>query len=506
MVSKKEGRFGKNEGEKLRRFQMIAPLLDDSQNPVTFNERKSEIAERAGISVRTVERYLDRFKAEGIDGLGPKTNGRPGTRVIPPETLAEAIAIRKEHIKRSVSKIIRTLEYEGKVRPGEIKRSTLQDQLNKAGFDKETVLRYSDGGSGKSGRRFQRGHRNDLWQADTKHGIYIGKRKTYLVVILDDATRFVTHAEFYYSDSAESVMDCFKKAIVSHGTPKMVYVDNGRPYKNKAIDRLCGLLSIGKIHTKPYNAQSKGKVERFHRHVDAFIGEIRLKPVNDLSELNTRWLHYLEEYYQNVEHAGIPDKASPRDAFYTDGEPLRLVQADRLDEACLMAELGRKVDKSGCVNFRGRKWMGEGLGAFIGRKGNIVWDPSDESRVWAEMGNFPLIPLKPVEIKEWVAKTAKPPADAVNPPPNGSRVLDAAEKSFRRKREALERALGAPSADGLATGDDGRKPGQPGPGPQEPTETGFAPAVNPAMDVADGGERKTSPLRFLSFKDLKDEG
>lgn len=54
---------------------------------------------------------------------------------------------------------------------------------------------------GTAARRFQRRHRNDLWQSDIKFGPYLPmvpggkKQQVYLVVFIDDATWFVVHAQ-----------------------------------------------------------------------------------------------------------------------------------------------------------------------------------------------------------------------------------------------------------------------------------------------------------------------
>lgn len=68
-------------------------------------------------------------------------------------------------------------------------------------------------------RRFNRVGRNTLWQADLKYGPYLPdpthpghKMRTFLVALIDDATRLVVHAEFYargsFADSFAYAISC----------------------------------------------------------------------------------------------------------------------------------------------------------------------------------------------------------------------------------------------------------------------------------------------------------
>jgi hypothetical protein len=53
------------------------------------------------------------------------------------------------------------------------------------------------------------------------------------VVFLDDYSRLVTHAEFYFTESLVNLLDCFKKALLKYGLPKRVYCDNGMIYVSR---------------------------------------------------------------------------------------------------------------------------------------------------------------------------------------------------------------------------------------------------------------------------------
>ena len=127
--------------------------------------------------------------------------------------------------------------------PGRIKRSTLQEQLANRGYSSRQMKMYTS--TGVAARRFQKRYRNQLWHSDIKYGPYLPigkggeKKQVYLVLFVDDATRYVLHGEFYSTLDKIIVEDCFRKAILKHGVPETVYFDNGRQYKNKWMTRSC---------------------------------------------------------------------------------------------------------------------------------------------------------------------------------------------------------------------------------------------------------------------------
>ena len=73
-----------------------------------------QICEQAGISERTLRRYLAQYQAEGFAGLKPRDrNPHRSGDAIPPEILDQAILLRREVPRRSVAQIIQILEWEG---------------------------------------------------------------------------------------------------------------------------------------------------------------------------------------------------------------------------------------------------------------------------------------------------------------------------------------------------------------------------------------------------------
>lgn len=177
------------------------------------------------------------------------------------------------------------------------------------------------------------------------------------------------------------VEDCLRAAIQKYGVPESVYFDNGKQYRTKWMTRTCSKLGIRLLFAKPYSPEATGKVERFNRVVDSFLSEAALEKPKTLDRLNELFQIWLSECYQRKSHSALEKKMSSEAAFRSDNKSLHFVEPEMLADAFLHSE-SRKVDKSGCINFMGKKYE-VGL-PFIGRTVNVVYDPHDITELTIE--------------------------------------------------------------------------------------------------------------------------
>ena len=116
------------------------------------------------------------------------------------------------------------------------------------------------------------------------------RRKTYLIALLDDATRVIPHAAFAFSESAATFLPVFKQAVLRRGRPQRLYVDNGANYRSQHLAAVCASLDVHLIHARPYQPAGKGKIERFFRTVrDQFLSTLEDAGTRSLAALNARW-------------------------------------------------------------------------------------------------------------------------------------------------------------------------------------------------------------------------
>ena len=404
-----------------QRFEMIAPLLAGELCAAEKRRARLEIMERHGISERTLRRYLESYRKDGLKGLEPAPRPEAGTfTAIPADVLELAMLYKRELPERSVRSIITILEKEGHVKPGSISRSTLSHNLLALGHS-TNQLRNESGI--RAARRFVRKGRNTLWQADVKFGPRIpgekgGTRKTYLATFIDDATRVVCHSEFYLNHRVPIIEDCFRKAILKFGKPDSVYVDNGKEFVSRWMRIGCARLGIRHIAAKPYSPASKGKVERFNGRVDEFIREVSLLELKSLTHLNSLYRAWLEEAYQHFEHSSL-NGLSPMQAFQKDQKRIRFATPAECYDAFLHEET-RTVDKTGCFSLLGTTY--EAGIAFIRNKIDVRFDPFDLSVVEVWYGGTKQFEAKPLVVGEF---TATKPMHKADTEIGRSRLLDA---------------------------------------------------------------------------------
>ena len=121
-------------------------------------------------------------------------------------------------------------------------------------------------------------------------------------MIIDDATRFVVHAEFYDNQRLPILEDGLRKAILRCGLPSAIYVDNGKIFVSGWHRLACAKLGIRHMRTQPYSPEAKGKVERFNRTVEEFFEEVKLYKLQKT---------YYKEQYANKDYE--PTITTPRE-------------------------------------------------------------------------------------------------------------------------------------------------------------------------------------------------
>ena len=429
------------EKQAIERYKIIAPLTDPELDTAKRSEMRLKISENTGFSVRTLYRWEERLSKEGFDGLKPMDHDQHRSENLPDnfdELIDEAIQLKREVPLRSINQIIYILEGEGRVQPGVLKRSTVQRYLYKAGFGKKQMKKFSEGRYSSS-KRFCKPHRMMLVQGDIKYGLWlpIGKRgkkvQTYLSALIDDHSRMILSSDWYDNQEAKIVEDTFHKSILKYGKPDAFYLDNGSQYISKELRDALSRLSVRILHTKPYAAQSKGKIERFNEDVDSFLREAQAKKIRTLEELNHYWHFWVDEYYNNHPHDGIKEYyvsqgwdypkegISPAQEWNNDSRRLCYLDTAIVAQAFLH-HTERLVDKGGCISLYGRKY--EVSAALIGAKVEVSYDPMSLDTITIRYPGMDVITAHFLKIGEYCDPKPAIPASMLPTEPQTSRLLD----------------------------------------------------------------------------------
>lgn len=340
---------------------------------------------RVHISSKTIERWYYCWRKHGIDGLAPVVRSDKGGSELPPTIQQAILDCKKNNSARSINTIRQCLQNEGVIAAKALSRSSVHRLLTRHNLSHRTLSDVSS----IERRSFESHSAGDLWFGDVMHGPVIqtsrGMRKVYLATLLDDASRLVCHSAFYLDEGVVSIECSLKEALLKRGIPKRLMVDNGPAYKAGTFQAICARLRIQLIYSRPYEPQSKGKLERWHKNVqEQCLTEIDFSAIQSLDELNARLWVWLERVYHQTPHSALSDGQTPLMRYQRDLatiQPLGVI-AQTLDDYFYHRHL-RKVKKDGTVSFNNTAY--EVDFKHVGKKICLVVDPAANNRAkWIE--------------------------------------------------------------------------------------------------------------------------
>lgn len=306
---------------------------------------------------RTISTWLYRYKKHGITTLEPKTRSdKRSQRKIPVSELAEAI-----------NEVLPTLSAN---KVGNIPKSTLyrcllaRNYFTRQQLAPTTFYRFirehnllDNESTQKLRMAFAMQYANELWQGDTMYGPAIKQadgqwKKTFLIAFIDDASRLITHAEFFYRDNTQNMIEAFRTALYKRGKPERLYFDNGSNYTSKEILQACVRLDIRLSHAPVRDGAAKGKIERFFRGFrDRFL--VMHTEFSSLEQLNQLTSEWVEEHYNSQLHRGI--QMTPLDRFNLDYQRIHYLMQDEFIDEVFFVEEERKISKVNVFSINNHK-------------------------------------------------------------------------------------------------------------------------------------------------------
>ena len=309
---------------------------------------------RRYLGEKTIQAWYYVWRKEGIAGLVPKSRFDRGQSKLSPPIQAAILAAKRDNPRRSIRQIKRLLEATGTVARGTLSRSAIHRLLQQRGLSRIT----GSASLPEEKRSFTAASAGAIWYGDVMHGPRVpvkGQlRKTYLVSLIDDASRLITHSAFCLGETALDIEGVLKQALLKRGVPIKLVVDNGAAYRAHTLQGICARLSIHLIYCRPYAPEGKGKLERWHRTFrDQFLSELDERHITHLDDLNARLWAWLEQLYHRTPHAGL-NGLTPLARYQQDLPKIRSLgpQAAQID-ALFHHRINRFVRKDGTVSYRG---------------------------------------------------------------------------------------------------------------------------------------------------------
>jgi transposase len=375
----------------LWRYSLIAPLLHRPLD-VSLSQMAQELSAQVKlgpdggpvvVSPETLLRWFRDYQTSGLAALErqPRQDrGKP--RALEAQTMAILLDLAGDHPRWTVKAIRREAE----------------KLLGKA-IPLKPVYRFlKDRRSKPTGREDEPRHRpigvpQVLWLADTWHGPeVIGahrlKRKSYLIAILDDASRAVMAGQFFLRDDVASLLVVFRQAILARGLPHRMIVDNGSNYRSRVFRTACATLDVHLIHAPKEDPTWKARLERFFLTVRMQL-DPKLPPNPTLADVNTAWARFLAEYHA-AEHTGLSrslgERTSPLGYYLAHLPPnVRYVSNELSLDELLLIEETRRVNADSTIRVGGRLF--EVRAGLSGERVRVRFNP-------AELGKVRYRPLK----------------------------------------------------------------------------------------------------------------
>ncbi len=373
----------------LFRYGLIADLRDVRPGDRSLHARLAEKADREydipgttrrRVAPGTLREWLYAYRRGGFDALKPRPRRDVGRARALPQAVADGLCTLKEEAPTfSVFMLIATARQRGLI-PADlvVAPATVHRLLTRHGL----MARAPETPTTKDRRRFAFALANDLWMSDVMHGPSVldeddrRRHKTYLIALLDDATRIIPHAAFARSENITAFLPVFARAIQRRGVPSRLYVDNGSAYRARHLALVCAKLGVTLIHARPYQPQAKGKIERFFRTARArLLPTLVEADTRSLDALNRRLWAWLEDEYHETPHRGLEGE-TPLARWAATAGGLAL-PPDHLDELFLFEEK-RKVQKDRTVSLRGVVY--EVDASLVGETVTLRYDPARATR------------------------------------------------------------------------------------------------------------------------------
>ena len=207
-------------------------------------------------------------------------------------------------------------------------------------------------------KRFERTEPNQLWQADFKGAM--GKKNALCepLSILDDHSRCVLGLHPVASKHTEVVAAAFQKTFISCGIPDALLIDHGTPWWSSS--NRSGLTQfsvwlmnqdIKVIYSGFNHPQTQGKVERFHKTLDAAV---RHKGSPESFSGWSKLLKSIQQEYNHIRPHESLDMKVPASRYEKSTRPFSYkLKPPEYSSHALVA----KVDMHGSVRVNQRRFF-----------------------------------------------------------------------------------------------------------------------------------------------------
>lgn len=299
-----------------------------------------EVAGKEGVSAASKQLGISRFSIFdwrrktklAAAGKGPSPTSGPDPADVEARRDAEILEKWREHPGLGPSQI------RNQLRRAAIKVSThtVRRVMEDAGYRLPKVRRL------EHTKRFEAIRPNHLWHLDFVQR-FINRASTFILIIIDDNSRFVVGHGVDDAERADLVISVFEQAVERHGKPEMVLHDKGSAFWSwRGIGRFTRLLEEMGIDQIPAPYKEwNGKLECFNANIQKEL--FNAHRFYDVAEMKRRLAAHLHWYNHRRTHHALGGLLVPADRFY-----------GRVDEVMARIEAGVAADATDALSLRDR--------------------------------------------------------------------------------------------------------------------------------------------------------
>jgi len=299
--------------------EKILFIADHLRDPGSF----SQLCERYGISRKTGYKWVERYQADGLEGLTERSR-RPHTVAteIPYAIRKAIIELRRQGREPLGPKKIQALllrRFPDQPIPS---KTSIYNVLKREGVLEPRPRR----------RRVQTSpHRlasasvpNELWSADFKGQFKLGNgRWCYPLTVMDHASRYLLGCQGLNGTRLVESQAVFERLFQEYGLPNRIRTDNGTPFASTAIAGLSHLsiwwirLGILPERIEPGQPQQNGRHERMHRTLKRAVTH---PPAQDQAAQQSQFDLFRTHYNEQRPHEGLGQR-NPKSCYTPSTRP-----------------------------------------------------------------------------------------------------------------------------------------------------------------------------------------
>jgi len=293
-----------------------------------------EAADLAGIHYTTVyqwQRKLEVLGDEAFLACRPKSRGR-GIKKVTKEQENGVLETWGRYPGFGPSQVRNQLRRQGIT----ISTRTVQRLMEANGYRGIRKKRDKE-----ESRRFEANRPLELVQIDILE-FFIHKLKVYLLLLLDDFSRFILGFRLSTETSIDMVIGVFQKAIDRYGKMEEVLSDRGFVFYSwrgaNRFERYLEVEGIHQTHASPHHPQTLGKIEAANKQIQKeLIRRQEFKGVKDAEGAIKKWV---ETHNYKRTHQGLGGLLVPADRFH-----------GRVD--AVLKSISKKIDPERKIGYDG---------------------------------------------------------------------------------------------------------------------------------------------------------